>query len=99
MTDAAAPFADDFRYVPCERCLSEGRLYGGHPNDPNPRDDGECPNCGGTGEEMIPVEPITLDDLCANGGCQYASDVGAPPGYSCVGVCQYRAHPALAEDA
>lgn len=54
---------EDFRILPCEHCQGEGRLYSGHPNDPNPRDDGECPVCEGTGGEWIRVNPITLDDL------------------------------------
>lgn len=76
------------RIIPCTRCGSEGRLYSGHPNDPNPVDDGECPACEGTGGEVIETEPVTLDDLCKD-GCQYAKDV-AMPEHSCGGECQYR---------
>lgn len=59
------PIAPDAsaRIVPCEHCGSEGRLYSGHANDPNPRDDGPCPVCEGTGGEIIEAEPITLEDL------------------------------------
>lgn len=49
--------------VLCERCGSEGRLYSGHPNDPNPRDVGECPDCNGDGRAWIDAEPVECDDL------------------------------------
>jgi hypothetical protein len=51
------------RFVLCEWCGSEGRLYSGHGNDPHPHDDGPCPACKGTGLEEVAVEPITLEDL------------------------------------
>ena len=51
------------RIVPCETCGTEGRIYRGHPNDPNPRDDGPCPACEETGGEIIEVQPIELEDL------------------------------------
>lgn len=50
-------------WMSCTTCGSEGRLYFGHPNDPNPRDGGECPVCEGTGMEDIPTDPIELEDL------------------------------------
>lgn len=56
----------DTRFVLCERCGSEGRLYSGHPNDPHPRDEGECPNCRGSGLEEIDVEPVEMEDLSVN---------------------------------
>lgn len=40
----------------CERCGGEGRLYGGHPNDPDPVDRGECPVCNGTCREWVDDE-------------------------------------------
>lgn len=90
---------EDVRVLPCEHCGSEGRIYRGHPNDPNPTDCGECPFCEGTGGELISVEPITMDDLCAADGCQYAKDVGAAPYHSCVGGCQYAAIARATTDA
>lgn len=53
----------DVRVVPCTHCGSEGRLYRGHANDPNPRDCGPCPVCEGTGGEVIEVEPVELENL------------------------------------
>lgn len=44
------------RFVPCEACGSEGRIYRGHPNDPNPTDEGPCPVCEGTGMMEVEVE-------------------------------------------
>lgn len=67
------------RIVPCDHCGSEGRLYSGHANDPDPRDDGPCPACEGTGGEIIETDPVTLDDMCC-------SDCGAlinPLRYPC----------------
>lgn len=86
----------DPRIVPCTRCGSEGRLYSGPANDPNPRDEGPCPVCEGTGGEIIETEPVTLDDLCAD-GCQYAKDV-AMFEHSCSGECQYRLAAAHMDD-
>ena len=54
---------DSPRVVPCTHCGSEGRLYSGHANDPNPLDCGECPVCKGTGGEIIETEPIELQDM------------------------------------
>lgn len=56
------------RHILCRNCLSEGRIYVGHPNDPHPRDIGECPICEGTGYETVLVEPIDMDDLELSGG-------------------------------
>lgn len=47
----------------CERCGSEGRLYGGHPNDPDPRDEGECLTCEGAGELLFTTEPVTEEEV------------------------------------
>jgi len=52
----------DIRLVLCETCGSEGRILtcnGG----PDEVDHGECPICHGTGEELIAVEPIDMEDL------------------------------------
>jgi DnaJ-class molecular chaperone len=49
--------------VPCDVCGTEGRIYSGHPNNPNPRDDGECPVCHGTGSMETEAESITEEDL------------------------------------
>ncbi len=52
--------------VLCERCGSEGRLYTQSGNDPDSeRDEGECPECQGTGRAFVPAEPIELEDLDA----------------------------------
>jgi len=51
---------EDFRIVCCEACGSEGRIYYGECDDGFSE---PCPYCEGTGGEIIPVEPITLDDL------------------------------------
>lgn len=47
----------------CETCGSEGRLYRGHPNDPDPVDDGACPVCGGTGGELIATQPVSEPEI------------------------------------
>lgn len=46
--------------VPCENCGTEGRIYIGYGNDPNPCDAGPCPVCNGTGEEEVEAEPVML---------------------------------------
>lgn len=38
----------------CTSCGGEGRIYSGHPNDPDPRDEGECEACGGDGRLSPP---------------------------------------------
>lgn len=78
---------NDPRFIPCQACGSEGRRYSGHPNDPNPVDEGECGVCEGTGGEIVETEPVTLDDICAE-RCQYAIDL-AMPEHSCGSRCQY----------
>ncbi len=56
----------------CRTCGSEGRLYVatwgyepgcGHAPNHFEEDRGECPDCEGTGWELIPSEPMTEDDL------------------------------------
>jgi hypothetical protein len=64
---------EDFRIVPCEACGSEGyESYTATVYEPGcgfGHDDvfldysRPCPVCEGTGGAVIPVEPITLDDL------------------------------------
>lgn len=49
--------------VLCEHCGSEGHIYSGHPNDPNPRYVGECPVCEGDGRAWVDAEPVDCDDL------------------------------------
>lgn len=73
------PAASEARIMPCERCGSEGRLYSGRANDPNPHDDGPCPVCEGTGGEIIETEPVTLDDLCCSDGVALPAADGAKP--------------------
>jgi hypothetical protein len=34
----------------CESCGGEGKLYSGHQNDPEPRFEGDCTACDGTGK-------------------------------------------------
>ena len=57
------------RIIPCTHCGSEGRLYSGHPNDPNPCDEGGCPVCEGTGGEIIETESVELADLALPDSC------------------------------
>ena len=49
------------RIVLCETCQSEGRILRGA--EPEPTDNGPCPVCDGTGEEIIETQPVELDDL------------------------------------
>lgn len=78
------------RIILCEHCGSEGRIYSGHPNDPNPRDEGPCQVCHGTGSEIIETEPIEIEDLDQASGCP---DCGAqinPMLYPCLEkTCPY----------
>lgn len=87
--DFLAGFADDpamnENRIPCERCQSEGRIYRGHPNDPNPRDEGPCPVCEGTGGELVETQPVTMEDLycdmgvgCHETGVCFAESQGQP---------------------
>jgi ssDNA-binding Zn-finger/Zn-ribbon topoisomerase 1 len=55
-----------YRVVRCDACGSEGRILRGQYEDEY--DDGPCPACEGTGEEIVEVEPIDQDDLIAMGG-------------------------------
>lgn len=58
----------DIRLVPCEACGTEGRKLIGPANDPNPRDDGPCLACDGTGSEIVEVEPVDMNERCAHCG-------------------------------
>lgn len=56
----------EFRFVLCERCGSEGRIYSESRSpgrEPVEVDHGPCGACDGTGREPIEVEPITMEDL------------------------------------
>ena len=58
----------DLIIVPCDACLTEGRIYvaAGYDREtgaPQERDDGPCPYCEGTGGEIIRGEPLTVDDM------------------------------------
>jgi hypothetical protein len=57
----------DWRIVLCEACGSEGKLDVGLYEI-------ECPNCNGTGGEIIEVFPITLDDLYAMDAEEHADE-------------------------
>lgn len=66
---------DDVRLVLCETCGSEGRLYydGGvrlmwYGLEPVEIDGGECPECEGSGQLLVEVFPIELEDLDIRGG-------------------------------
>lgn len=51
------------RFINCEYCGTEGRIFRGHPNDPHPRDAGPCPVCDGEGVVETEVEPVEMEDL------------------------------------
>lgn len=84
------PFAD-IRIMPCQICGSEGRRFSGHPNDPDPKDEGPCSACEGTGSEIVEVSPIQMEDLercavcgatpflypCHDRACPFCARVGA----------------------
>lgn len=53
----------DPRIWPCQWCGSEGRIYRGYSNDPDPQDCGPCEACEGTGGELIETESVEMDDL------------------------------------
>lgn len=50
------------RFVTCDHCHGEGRIYVGHPNDPRPRDAGFCPAC--NGERVVEVKVESACDMC-----------------------------------
>lgn len=51
------------RWIICGECGGEGRHYGGHANDPYPKDYGPCEACDGAGEIEIEAAPIEMEDL------------------------------------
>ena len=51
----------DSQIVPCLYCSGEGRVYQGHPNDPEPRS-ARCPICRGAGLEEVIYTPAERDD-------------------------------------
>jgi hypothetical protein len=59
--DHGPVFLTDARFIPCEHCGSEGRIYFGQYEDE--RDGGPCPVCEGTGMVETRAESITIDDL------------------------------------
>ena len=53
----------DARFVLCEVCGSEGRIYRQHVVNPYDEVDcGECPECSGTGMMEVETQPVELDD-------------------------------------
>lgn len=57
---------EDVRFVLCEACGSEGRIYSeSRPRwgEPTTIDHGPCGCCEGTGIACVEVEPVTLEDL------------------------------------
>lgn len=53
----------EYRFITCEHCGGEGRIFVGHSNDPHPRDSGPCPECNGECAVEVGVEPVELEDL------------------------------------
>lgn len=49
--------------VLCERCSSEGRLISQGRNAWDEIDNGECPDCNGTGRHLVNTEPLTAQDI------------------------------------
>lgn len=47
----------------CGYCQGFGRLYGGHPNDPDPSDYGTCPDCQGHGEIEVDTVAVTEEEI------------------------------------
>lgn len=47
----------------CGYCQGFGRIYGGHPNDPDPADYGTCPECRGYGEVEIQTARVTEAEI------------------------------------
>lgn len=52
-----------FRFVNCEACQGEGRIWLARGNDPIEHDAGECEECFGECVIAVPVEPIDMEDL------------------------------------
>ena len=72
------------RFINCEVCQTEGRIYTANGNDPDWTDHGVCPECKGERVVEIATQSITLEDLqnCPCGGWDCT---GAPEGpmYGC----------------
>lgn len=51
------------RFVLCEVCGSEGRIYTSR-GGPDEYDNGPCPECEGTGIALVETEPVTEQELC-----------------------------------
>lgn len=51
------------RFINCETCGAEGRIYTANGNDPDWNDHGACPDCNGERVVEIETQPITLEDL------------------------------------
>lgn len=51
------------RFINCETCGTEGRIYTANGNDPDWTDHGSCPNCHGQCVVEIETSAISLDDL------------------------------------
>ena len=47
----------------CGYCQGFGRLYGGHPNNPDPSDYGTCPDCQGHGEIEVDTVVVTEEEI------------------------------------
>lgn len=51
------------RFINCETCGTEGRIYTANGNDPNWTDHGPCPDCNGSRVVEIETAGISLEDL------------------------------------
>jgi hypothetical protein len=66
------------RFVPCEVCGSEGRIYRQHVTNPYEEvDHGECPECRGSGMMEVEMQPVEMRDRIApsRGCCPHGYDV------------------------
>ncbi len=59
----AAVEARETRFVNCDVCQTEGVIYHGHPNAPDPDWTEICPACHGELVIEVEVEPITEEEL------------------------------------
>lgn len=59
---------DNLRIMLCPTCGSEGVLIFARGNDPDNERYEECPECEGSGDVLVEVEPITMEDLEAADG-------------------------------
>lgn len=51
------------RFINCDVCQTEGRIYRAYGNDPDPQDFGVCPECNGECVVEVETQTITLEDL------------------------------------